>query len=81
MTFLRELIITNNSFIGAAFYLQKCKKKSVVAMVSVDVMWVTDRVHTGCLDMVGEMKKQGVPFNKDTFILAFATCYKLVKAA
>ncbi len=51
-----------------------------VAMVSVYVMWVTDDVLTGCLEVVGEMKKQGVPFNKDTFMLAFATCYKLVKA-
>lgn len=53
---------------------------SVVAMVSVCVMWVTDRVPTGGLEVVGEMKKQGVPFIKDTFMLVFAICYKLVKA-
>lgn len=41
---------------------------------------VTDGVFTGGLEVVGEMKKQGVQFNKDTFMLAFATCYKLVKA-
>lgn len=76
---MRELISMIKYFTNAASYLQKCKMVSV-AMVSVYVMWVTDDVLTGCLEVVGEMKKQGVPFNKDTFMLAFATCYKLVKA-
>ncbi|KAI5608250.1 pentatricopeptide repeat-containing protein 2, mitochondrial, partial [Silurus asotus] len=31
----------------------------------------------GALELFGEMKAQGVAFNKDTFTLAFATCYKL----
>ena len=30
------------------------------------------------LEILREMKSQGVPFNKDTYMLAFATCYKLV---
>lgn len=34
----------------------------------------------GGLDVVGKMKIHGVPFNKDTFTLAIATCYKLVRA-
>ncbi|XP_051955337.1 pentatricopeptide repeat-containing protein 2, mitochondrial [Xyrauchen texanus] len=41
----------------------------------VSSVWVSDYVLTDGLDVVGEMKKQG--FNKDTFTLAFATCYKL----
>lgn len=32
----------------------------------------------GALNLVKEMKTQGVAFNKDTYTLAFATCYKLV---
>ncbi|KAK3509104.1 hypothetical protein QTP70_020312 [Hemibagrus guttatus] len=31
----------------------------------------------GALELIREMKAQGVAFNKDTFTLAFATCYKL----
>ncbi|XP_053474303.1 pentatricopeptide repeat-containing protein 2, mitochondrial [Ictalurus furcatus] len=31
----------------------------------------------GALKLIWEMKAQGVAFNKDTFTLAFATCYKL----
>ncbi|XP_047665555.1 pentatricopeptide repeat-containing protein 2, mitochondrial isoform X1 [Tachysurus fulvidraco] len=31
----------------------------------------------GVLELIREMKAQGVVFNKDTFTLAFATCYKL----
>ncbi|NWW73071.1 PTCD2 protein, partial [Climacteris rufus] len=29
------------------------------------------------LEVLVEMKKQGVPFNKETYLLAFAVCYKL----
>lgn len=32
----------------------------------------------GALEVLGEMKKQGIPFNKETYLLAFAICYKLV---
>ncbi|NXN29069.1 PTCD2 protein, partial [Nycticryphes semicollaris] len=28
-------------------------------------------------EVLGEMKKQGIPFNKETYLLAFAICYKL----
>lgn len=31
----------------------------------------------GALEVLGEMKKQGIPFNKETYLLAFAICYKL----
>uniref|UniRef100_A0A9J8AD43 Pentatricopeptide repeat domain 2 n=2 Tax=Cyprinus carpio TaxID=7962 RepID=A0A9J8AD43_CYPCA len=41
------------------------------------VMIFTKQCYKSCLEVLGEMKKQGVPFNKDTFMLAFATCYKL----
>ena len=30
------------------------------------------------LEILREMKSQRVVFNKDTYMLAFATCYKLV---
>ncbi|KAM9441403.1 pentatricopeptide repeat-containing protein 2, mitochondrial [Clarias gariepinus] len=33
--------------------------------------------YEGSLELMWEMKAQGVAFNKDTFTLAFATCYKL----
>ncbi|XP_054666911.1 pentatricopeptide repeat-containing protein 2, mitochondrial isoform X2 [Grus americana] len=29
------------------------------------------------LEVLEEMKKQGIPFNKETYLLAFAICYKL----
>ncbi|XP_009882570.1 PREDICTED: pentatricopeptide repeat-containing protein 2, mitochondrial, partial [Charadrius vociferus] len=29
------------------------------------------------LEVLAEMKKQGIPFNKETYLLAFAICYKL----
>lgn len=32
----------------------------------------------GALEVLAEMKKQGIPFNKETYLLAFAICYKLV---
>jgi len=32
----------------------------------------------GALEVLAEMKKQGIPFNKETCLLAFAICYKLV---
>ncbi|XP_075596683.1 pentatricopeptide repeat-containing protein 2, mitochondrial [Balearica regulorum gibbericeps] len=31
------------------------------------------------LEVLEEMKKQGIPFNKETYLLAFAICYKLDK--
>lgn len=33
---------------------------------------------TGALEVLIEMKKQGLPFSKETYLLAFAICYKLV---
>ncbi|XP_051552260.1 pentatricopeptide repeat-containing protein 2, mitochondrial-like [Myxocyprinus asiaticus] len=44
--------------------------------IAMDMLFIKGCYESG-LEVVGEMKKQGVPFNKDTFILAFATCYKL----
>lgn len=32
----------------------------------------------GALEVLVEMKKQGIPFNRETYLLAFAICYKLV---
>ncbi|XP_068941080.1 pentatricopeptide repeat-containing protein 2, mitochondrial isoform X4 [Petaurus breviceps papuanus] len=36
--------------------------------------------YEGALEVLIEMKNQGVKFNKDTYILAFAICYKLNSA-
>ncbi|KAK2911971.1 hypothetical protein Q8A67_004104 [Cirrhinus molitorella] len=44
--------------------------------IAIDMLF-TKKCYKSGLEVVGEMKKQGVPFNKDTFMLAFATCYKL----
>ncbi|XP_036435854.1 pentatricopeptide repeat-containing protein 2, mitochondrial isoform X2 [Colossoma macropomum] len=44
--------------------------------IAIDMLF-TKECYEGALEVVGEMKSQGVPFNKDTFTLAFATCYKL----
>ncbi|KAK7173270.1 hypothetical protein R3I93_003170 [Phoxinus phoxinus] len=44
--------------------------------IAIDILFTKQCFESG-LEVVGEMKKQGVPFNKDTFVLAFATCYKL----
>lgn len=33
------------------------------------------------LEVLRTMRSQGVPFNKDTLMLAFGTCYKLVTLA
>ncbi|XP_067294703.1 pentatricopeptide repeat-containing protein 2, mitochondrial [Pseudorasbora parva] len=44
--------------------------------IAIDMLFTKQCYESG-LEVVGEMKKQGVPFNKDTFMLAFATCYKL----
>uniref|UniRef100_A0A3B3Q553 Pentatricopeptide repeat-containing protein 2, mitochondrial n=1 Tax=Paramormyrops kingsleyae TaxID=1676925 RepID=A0A3B3Q553_9TELE len=33
--------------------------------------------YESALEVLADMRNQGVPFNKDTFILAFAICYKL----
>lgn len=33
---------------------------------------------SAALEVLRAMRSQGVPFNKDTLILAFGTCYKLV---
>lgn len=30
------------------------------------------------MEVLIEMKKQGIPFNKETYLLAVAICYKLV---
>ncbi|XP_072462413.1 pentatricopeptide repeat-containing protein 2, mitochondrial isoform X3 [Notamacropus eugenii] len=37
--------------------------------------------YEGALEVLIEMKNQGVKFNKDTYILAFAICYKLNSAS
>ncbi|KAI4887515.1 hypothetical protein NFI96_018948 [Prochilodus magdalenae] len=44
--------------------------------IAIDMLF-TKGCYEEALEVVGEMKTQGVPFNKDTFTLAFATCYKL----
>lgn len=36
---------------------------------------------TGALEVLIEMKKQDIPFNKETYLLAFAICYKLVSTS
>ncbi|XP_067172302.1 pentatricopeptide repeat-containing protein 2, mitochondrial isoform X3 [Apteryx mantelli] len=33
--------------------------------------------YENALEVLMEMKKQGIPFNKETYLLAFAICYKL----
>ncbi|XP_062455122.1 pentatricopeptide repeat-containing protein 2, mitochondrial isoform X3 [Rhea pennata] len=33
--------------------------------------------YENALEILLEMKKQGIPFNKETYLLAFAICYKL----
>uniref|UniRef100_A0A8C2SSW8 Pentatricopeptide repeat-containing protein 2, mitochondrial n=2 Tax=Coturnix japonica TaxID=93934 RepID=A0A8C2SSW8_COTJA len=33
--------------------------------------------YKSALEVLAEMKKQGIPFNKETYLLAFAICYKL----
>lgn len=33
----------------------------------------------GALEVMIEMKNQDVKFSKDTYVLAFAVCYKLVR--
>ncbi|XP_072529992.1 pentatricopeptide repeat-containing protein 2, mitochondrial isoform X3 [Salminus brasiliensis] len=40
-------------------------------------MLFTKGCYEDALKVVGEMKSQGLSFNKDIFTLAFATCYKL----
>ncbi|XP_062844695.1 pentatricopeptide repeat-containing protein 2, mitochondrial [Trichomycterus rosablanca] len=44
--------------------------------IAIDLLF-TKKHFEGALNLVKEMKTQGVAFNKDTFTLAFATCYKL----
>ncbi|NXE44641.1 PTCD2 protein, partial [Casuarius casuarius] len=34
-------------------------------------------LYENALEVLIEMKKQGIPFNKETYLLAFAICYKL----
>lgn len=36
---------------------------------------------TGALEVLRVMRNQGVSFNKETFTLAYATCYKLVRSS
>lgn len=33
------------------------------------------------LEVLVEMKKQGIPFNRETYLLASAICYKLVSTS
>ena len=51
-------------------------KRWSCAVLMEDVWSVSD-----ALEILREMKSQGVAFNKDTYMLAFATCYKLVGMA
>ncbi|XP_056602159.1 pentatricopeptide repeat-containing protein 2, mitochondrial [Triplophysa dalaica] len=44
--------------------------------IAIDMLFNKGCYESG-LDVVGKMKSHGVPFNKDTFTLAIATCYKL----
>ncbi|XP_073696644.1 pentatricopeptide repeat-containing protein 2, mitochondrial [Garra rufa] len=44
--------------------------------IGIDMLF-TKQCYKSGLEVVREMKKQGVPFNKNTFMLVFATCYKL----
>ncbi|TMS08478.1 Pentatricopeptide repeat-containing protein 2, mitochondrial [Larimichthys crocea] len=45
--------------------------------IAIDMLF-TKGSYINALDVLRTMKKQGVPFNKDTMMLAFGTCYKLV---
>jgi len=46
-------------------------------------MHLTLAVHSwllaGALEVLIQMKNQDLKFNKDTYVLAFAICYKLVR--
>ncbi|XP_028829465.1 pentatricopeptide repeat-containing protein 2, mitochondrial [Denticeps clupeoides] len=44
--------------------------------IGIDMLF-TKGCYEKALDVMAEMRNQGVPFSKDTFTLAFATCYKL----
>ncbi|KAE8285253.1 Pentatricopeptide repeat-containing protein 2, mitochondrial [Larimichthys crocea] len=44
--------------------------------IAIDMLF-TKGSYINALDVLRTMKKQGVPFNKDTMMLAFGTCYKL----
>ncbi|XP_073716737.1 pentatricopeptide repeat-containing protein 2, mitochondrial [Misgurnus anguillicaudatus] len=44
--------------------------------IAIDMLFNKGCYESG-IEVVGKMKNQGVPFNKDTFTLAMATCYKL----
>ncbi|XP_048115729.1 pentatricopeptide repeat-containing protein 2, mitochondrial isoform X1 [Alosa alosa] len=44
--------------------------------IAIDMLFMKE-CYDGALEVVAEMRKQGVTFNKDTHTLACATCYKL----
>ncbi|XP_063067342.1 pentatricopeptide repeat-containing protein 2, mitochondrial [Engraulis encrasicolus] len=44
--------------------------------IAIDMLFMKE-CYDGALKVVAEMRNQGVPFNKDTYTLACATCYKL----
>ncbi|XP_020321798.1 pentatricopeptide repeat-containing protein 2, mitochondrial isoform X1 [Oncorhynchus nerka] len=44
--------------------------------IAIDMLFMKGLYESG-LDVLRDMKNQGVPFNKDTFTLATGTCYKL----
>ncbi|XP_030641749.1 pentatricopeptide repeat-containing protein 2, mitochondrial [Chanos chanos] len=47
--------------------------------IAIDMLF-TKGCYERALEVIAEMRNQGVSFNKDTFTLAFATCYKLNNA-
>ncbi|XP_023843169.1 pentatricopeptide repeat-containing protein 2, mitochondrial isoform X1 [Salvelinus sp. IW2-2015] len=44
--------------------------------IAIDMLFMKG-LYESALDVLRDMKNQGVPFNKDTFTLATGTCYKL----
>ncbi|XP_007486569.1 pentatricopeptide repeat-containing protein 2, mitochondrial isoform X1 [Monodelphis domestica] len=47
--------------------------------ILMNMLFIKDN-YEGALEVLIEMKNQGVKFNKDTYVLAFAICYKLNSA-
>ncbi|CAB1332502.1 unnamed protein product [Coregonus sp. 'balchen'] len=48
--------------------------------IAIDMLFMKG-LYESALDVLRDMKNQGVPFTKDTFTLATGTCYKLVSHA
>ncbi|NWR45827.1 PTCD2 protein, partial [Regulus satrapa] len=45
--------------------------KNIIVLMSANIFFI------GALEVLVEMKQQGIPFNKETYLLAGAICYKL----